>query len=536
MGKKLDLSKLTDEEAKHVWEVVQRDFDLRRKEEERLEVLKGKMKKESSKTELLSEAAHLNETHCARCLQPFQVLGSGRRQCLDCHLLTCQGCGDVHAEVQGWLCDPCRLARVVRIGSQEWYYERMRARFKRFGSAKVMRSLCGRRPGGGLPGGMSSSPNVNSRPESNPGENSGESEQTDDGELDTAAQAQPLGSKKKRLLPVHDPDSDADSDHSAQLCRPSLPCSSGPAATNSLQSLAGELCREDATSQDAEACGLQPRAEEQRDGPTELGLPGDTGGVAPGGAGSPGSTVLRNEQLPAQYLADVDTSDEETIRGPRTTPHHTKRRGQTSSESQLTDADREEETLKRKLEELTSHVSDQGTSSEEEGGQGAEAIPRAAPEVSSADGTASRWGTELWGPQDYVQPSRTTDEELSELEDKVAMATSKVQQAENEVSDIESRIAALRAAGLTVRPSGKPRRKSNLPIFLPRAIGTVGRIPEDPDSEPAIEGEAKAVSCLLRRKYGYSPKSQGKPPLSSLPWGLENGRGHVGERPLTACR
>lgn len=37
MGKKLDLSKLTDEEARHVWEVVQRDFELRRREEERLE-------------------------------------------------------------------------------------------------------------------------------------------------------------------------------------------------------------------------------------------------------------------------------------------------------------------------------------------------------------------------------------------------------------------------------------------------------------------------------------------------------------------
>lgn len=35
-GKKLDLSKLTDEEAKHIWEVVQRDFNLRKKEEDRL--------------------------------------------------------------------------------------------------------------------------------------------------------------------------------------------------------------------------------------------------------------------------------------------------------------------------------------------------------------------------------------------------------------------------------------------------------------------------------------------------------------------
>ncbi|KAL8173272.1 UNVERIFIED_CONTAM: hypothetical protein K2H54_043527 [Gekko kuhli] len=43
MGRKLDLSKLTDEEAKHVWEVIHRDFDLRKKEEERLEPVQGQM-------------------------------------------------------------------------------------------------------------------------------------------------------------------------------------------------------------------------------------------------------------------------------------------------------------------------------------------------------------------------------------------------------------------------------------------------------------------------------------------------------------
>lgn len=150
MGKKLDLSKLTDEEAQHVLEVVQRDFDLRRKEEERLEALKGKIKKESSKRELLSDTAHLNETHCARCLQPYQLLVNSKRQCLECGLFTCKSCGRVHPEEQGWICDPCHLARVVKIGSLEWYYEHVKARFKRFGSAKVIRSLHGRLQGGGI--------------------------------------------------------------------------------------------------------------------------------------------------------------------------------------------------------------------------------------------------------------------------------------------------------------------------------------------------------------------------------------------------
>lgn len=35
------------------------------------------------------------------------------------------------------------------MGSLEWYYGHVRSRFKRFGSAKVIRSLCGRLPGGG---------------------------------------------------------------------------------------------------------------------------------------------------------------------------------------------------------------------------------------------------------------------------------------------------------------------------------------------------------------------------------------------------
>lgn len=39
--------------------------------------------------------------------------------------------------------------RVVKIGSLEWYYQHVRTRFKRFGSAKVIRSLCGRLQGGG---------------------------------------------------------------------------------------------------------------------------------------------------------------------------------------------------------------------------------------------------------------------------------------------------------------------------------------------------------------------------------------------------
>ncbi|XP_063646992.1 melanophilin isoform X2 [Pan troglodytes] len=539
MGKKLDLSKLTDEEAQHVLEVVQRDFDLRRKEEERLEGLKGKIKKESSKRELLSDTAHLNETHCAHCLQPYRLLVNSKRQCLECGLFTCKSCGRVHPEEQGWICDPCHLARVVKIGSLEWYYEHVKARFKRFGSAKVIRSLHGRLQGGAGPEPISE-------------ERSGDSDQTDeDGEPDSEAQAQaqPFGSKKKRLLSVHDFDFEGDSDDSTQPQGHSLHLSSVPEARDSPQSLTDESCSEKAAPHKTEgleeadtgASGCQSHPEEQ---PTsilpsghstlaELCPPGGSHRMALGTAAALGSNVIRNEQLPLQYLADVDTSDEESIRAHVMASHHSKRRGRASSESQIfelnkrisaveclltylentvvpplakglgagvrTEADVEEEALRRKLEELTSNVSDQGTSSEEEEakdekaepnrGKSVGALPQADPEVGTAAHQTNRQEKSPQDPGDPVQYNRTTDEELSELEDRVAVTASEVQQAESEVSDIESRIAALRAAGLTVKPSGKPRRKSNLPIFLPRVAGKLGKRPEDPNADPSSEAK-----------------------------------------------
>ncbi|XP_059199110.1 melanophilin [Centropristis striata] len=140
-GKKLDLSKLTDEEAQHVWEVVQRDFDLRKKEEDRLGDLKTKIEKEDTKRELLGNQSSLTESHCIRCLQPFKFLVNSKRQCLDCQLYVCKSCSLYNKKEKGWVCDPCRMARVFKIGTLEWYHENVRSRFKRFGSAKVMRSL-----------------------------------------------------------------------------------------------------------------------------------------------------------------------------------------------------------------------------------------------------------------------------------------------------------------------------------------------------------------------------------------------------------
>ncbi|XP_036925094.1 melanophilin isoform X1 [Sturnira hondurensis] len=528
MGKKLDLSKLTDEEAQHVWEVVQRDLELRRREEERLEELKGKIKKGGPQRELVSDAARLNETHCAHCLQPYRLLATPKRQCLDCRLFACPGCSHAHPE-EGWLCPPCHLARVVERGSLEWYYGHVRARFKRFGSAKVVRSLCARLPGAG-------------GPEPSPGDRSGDSERTDtDGELGQAAQAQPLSStavppRGKRLLPIHSGDFEADSDDSAGPGSRPPSLSSAQEALDSLQvpwaqALTGEPCPEET---DARGSGYHSRTEVQtdslspagQDGPAELCPPGETRTTALGAAASPGVGISRSEQPPAQCLADEDTSDEEGTPARRTASHHSPQSGWATSESQCpgawepTDANAEEETLKRKLEELTGNISDPGASSEEESkGERAkpgrstalELSPRTTREVSTSAGQVHRWEKSPPRPQDPTQTARTPDEALSELEDRVALTASEVQQAEIEVSNIESRIAALRAAGLSVRPSGKPQRRSKLPVLVPRCARTPGPSPEPPPAGPADEVKVPAEPCLRGRKLSNSPKGQGGP-------------------------
>ncbi|XP_064924733.1 melanophilin isoform X14 [Columba livia] len=360
MGRKLDLSKLTDEEAKHVWEVVQRDFDLRKKEEERLEELKWKIDQESSKREFLTNQSHLNETHCVHCLQPFKFLLNSKRQCLDCRFYTCKNCSRYNKKEQGWVCDPCRLSRIVKIGSLEWYYEHVRSRFKRFGSAKVLQSLYGRlQPGQGLSSAfLGLHDRVYSLPDINivspPGEcqflTSGGTGDNSDDEDDVLRGAEAECYSREQ----------------------------GPGMSPPEQHFSTEV----RLTVNSRTRSLDRNA--------KLGSP-------------------RNEQPRSTYSADMDTSDEDVkgVQFPAYPPHHVKCRNRTSSqenvsrsrnqihelnkrmsaiecmlnrleekilvrsdespapESQL-DPDAEEEELKRKLEELASNISDKEVSSEEE--------------------------------------------------------------------------------------------------------------------------------------------------------------------------
>ncbi|XP_072306781.1 rab effector MyRIP isoform X2 [Eucyclogobius newberryi] len=141
MGRKLDLSGLTDNEAEHVLRVVQRDMKLRKKEEERLSEMKQELAEEGSRCSILSKQHRFNEHCCIRCCAPFTFLLNPKRLCLDCQFNVCKSCCSYTKRDKAWLCSACQKGRILRTRSLEWYYNNVKSRFKRFGSAKVLKTL-----------------------------------------------------------------------------------------------------------------------------------------------------------------------------------------------------------------------------------------------------------------------------------------------------------------------------------------------------------------------------------------------------------
>ncbi|XP_073502787.1 melanophilin isoform X4 [Phyllobates terribilis] len=571
MGKKLDLSKLSEDEAKHVWEVVERDMNLRKNEEQRLDDLKEKLEKESSKRDLLCNQSRLNSSHCIHCLQPFQFLINSKRQCKDCRLYVCKNCSRYNKKEQGWVCDPCRASRMVKIGSHEWYYDHVRARFKRFGSAKVLRSLYLRQQtdgrGGpnmtGLQDRVQSLPDISREYLRQARAGMLADEDDDDDVLDSAeAQRYSMMRKTKRLLSVHPYDFDNDSEYSAQSRRQSMQLSPSLEqdvfqSFSEYTSTGRDVAQKGSLIAEAELASVfhqllqeqgQKATNPEQEFSTEVrltlnsrrrslenirrsNLPCLT--ESPTNYPIPDSQLTRTRYLPkgspslvpkgSQYSGDMDTSDEERGAIAKAPPRRKSRASsqenvhqsgtQSTGHGGQTDADLEEATLRRKIGELASNLSDKGGSSDEEKGLKLKSVvktynpdPVNQKVYMAADKT---YGLEknLQDLEERARQSGTTDSELSELEVSVASAMAQVQQTESEVSDIESRIAALSAAGLTVSPSDKAKKKSS-----PRMMSTpaISRSTEPFQSSPpelhdltSTPSEAKIVTMqqALRKKF-----------------------------------
>ncbi|CAB1317675.1 unnamed protein product [Coregonus sp. 'balchen'] len=117
--------------------------------------LKQELYKEGSRCSLLSRQHRFNERRCIRCSSPFTFLVNLKRQCLDCQYNVCNTCSSYSKKDKAWGHGPLDSEDVVthtqhrhtlytlllKTQSLEWYYNNVKCRFKKFVSAKVMKTI-----------------------------------------------------------------------------------------------------------------------------------------------------------------------------------------------------------------------------------------------------------------------------------------------------------------------------------------------------------------------------------------------------------
>ncbi|XP_037550302.1 rab effector MyRIP [Nematolebias whitei] len=103
--------------------------------------MKQELAEEGSRCSILSKQHRFNEHCCIRCCVPFTFLLNPKRQCLDCRYNVCKSCCTFSKRDKDWLCSVCQKGRIFRTQSLEWFYNNVKIRFKRFGSAKVLKTL-----------------------------------------------------------------------------------------------------------------------------------------------------------------------------------------------------------------------------------------------------------------------------------------------------------------------------------------------------------------------------------------------------------
>ncbi|KAK3082766.1 hypothetical protein FSP39_004717, partial [Pinctada imbricata] len=99
------------------------------------------IKEEEDKESILAKKTKLNENVCVRCCQTFGIIFNRRQICQQCKLYVCKRCCQIDVENKGYVCNACIKERELRLKSCEWFYNNVSKKFKRFGSAKVVRTL-----------------------------------------------------------------------------------------------------------------------------------------------------------------------------------------------------------------------------------------------------------------------------------------------------------------------------------------------------------------------------------------------------------
>ncbi|ELT90291.1 hypothetical protein CAPTEDRAFT_76093, partial [Capitella teleta] len=140
--KNLDVDTLSEDECESILKVIQRDFDLRQQEQDRLHKIEEELNEEDVKATILAKkGSSFNENCCVRCFSRFFFIFNQKNECAACKLFVCKNCATYDKEKKAYTCKVCQKQTSLQQQSNQWFYQNVKQRFKRFGSAKVVRSL-----------------------------------------------------------------------------------------------------------------------------------------------------------------------------------------------------------------------------------------------------------------------------------------------------------------------------------------------------------------------------------------------------------
>ncbi|XP_077974667.1 uncharacterized protein LOC120329707 isoform X3 [Styela clava] len=148
MGRKLDLGSLTEEEEKIILQVIKRDYTVRKVETNRIgELSKTVENEELKQQEIVKEAVQGEvpiDTLCARCGSKFIWLINPKNQCNGCDLYFCKNkieCIVYDKLTDKCFCNACLKQRDLHALAGNWFYTKLKGKFRRHGGAKVSREF-----------------------------------------------------------------------------------------------------------------------------------------------------------------------------------------------------------------------------------------------------------------------------------------------------------------------------------------------------------------------------------------------------------
>eukprot|EP00112_Aurelia_sp_Birch-Aquarium-sp1_P018661 Seg448.2 transcript_id=Seg448.2/GoldUCD/mRNA.D3Y31 product="Rab effector MyRIP" protein_id=Seg448.2/GoldUCD/D3Y31 len=148
MGIHVDVSHLSQDECSQIVGVIAKDIALRKFDQERIRKLRKEFDELRRSITLKSSRRRSLDDNCQICgrllFKFFCCFFSRGQRCLACEHLACSKCRHILVnthEDKNYLCFLCVKKREIKRKSFDWFAEAVELRFKRFGSAKVLRGI-----------------------------------------------------------------------------------------------------------------------------------------------------------------------------------------------------------------------------------------------------------------------------------------------------------------------------------------------------------------------------------------------------------